>query len=580
MNLRRNGTILPLAAALFMGCAAGPQQEPADLVLRNGHVVTVDTALPEAEAIAVRGHGIVAVGTDEEIEAYIGESTRVIDLGGRLTIPGLIEGHGHFMSVGQQKLNLDLMQVRNWDEVVGMVAAAARDAAPDAWITGRGWHQEKWDRVPEPNVEGVPLHASLDSVSPDNPVQLTHASGHASFANRRALELAGIDRSTPDPEGGEIVRDAAGAPTGLLRETASGLVSRARARAEANRPESERLAEQRRVAELAAQEALANGVTTFVDAGVGFGTVDFYRTLESEGALPVRLYVMIRESNDRLEEHLPRYLMPAEENDYLTVRAIKVTIDGALGSHGAWLLEPYVDMPESVGIPTVPPERVARTAELAIANGFQLNVHAIGDRANREVLDIYERTFAANPDRADVRWRIEHAQHLHPEDIPRFGELGVIAAMQGVHATSDAPWIPRRLGDERARSGAYVWRSLMESGAIIANGTDAPVEHVSPIASFYSTVSRRTGAGEVFYPEQRMTREEALRSYTRNNAYATFADSSLGSLTPGKLADIVVLSKDIMRIPEEEIPTAQVDLTIVGGVIRYQRPETIAEDPS
>ncbi|HEX6136011.1 MAG TPA: amidohydrolase [Longimicrobiales bacterium] len=580
MNLRRNGMILPLAAVLFTGCASGPEQEPADLVLRNGHVVTVDTAQPEAEAIAVRGHGIVAVGTDEEIEAYIGGSTRVIDLEGRLAIPGFIEGHGHFMGVGQQKLNLDLMQVRNWDEVVGMVAAAARDAAADAWITGRGWHQEKWDRVPEPNVEGVPLHSSLDSVSANNPVHLTHASGHASFANRRALELAGIDRETPDPEGGEIVRDAGGNPTGLLRETASGLVSRARARAEATRPEAERLAEQRRIAELAAQEALANGVTTFVDAGAGFGTVDFYRTLEAEGALPVRLYVMIRESNDRLEQQLADYLMPAEENDYLTVRAIKVTIDGALGSHGAWLLEPYVDMPESVGIPTVPPERVARTAELAIAHGFQLNVHAIGDRANREVLDIYERTFAANPDRTDLRWRIEHAQHLDPADIPRFGRLGVVAAMQGVHATSDAPWIPRRLGDERARDGAYVWRSLMESGAIIANGTDAPVEHVSPVASFYSTVSRRTSTGEVFYPQQRMTREEALRSYTWNNAYATFAESSLGSLAPGRLADIVVLSKDIMRIPEDEIPTAQVDLTIVGGVIRYQRPETIADDRS
>ena len=548
------------------------------MVLLNGHVVTVDSTQPEAEAIAVRGHLIQAVGSTEDIEALIGPTTRVIDLNGRLAIPGFIEGHGHFMGVGERKLNLDLMQVRNWDEVVGMVAAAARDAAPGRWITGRGWHQEKWDRVPEPNVDGVPLHTSLDSVSPDNPVHLTHASGHASFANARALELAGIDRNTPDPAGGEIVRDADGNPTGLLRETASRLVSSARSRAEADRPEADRLAERRRVVQLAAEEALSKGITTFVDAGSGFGTVDFLKALEAEGALPLRLYVMIREPNDRLEQRLADYLMPAEENDYLTVRSIKVTIDGALGSHGAWLLEPYSDKPESVGIPTVPPETVARTAEIAIANGFQLNVHAIGDRANREVLDIYERTFAANPDRSDLRWRIEHAQHLNPADIPRFGELGVIAAMQGVHATSDAPWIPPRLGDERAKSGAYVWRSLLESGAIIANGTDAPVEDVSPIASFYSTVSRRTNTGEVFYPEQRLTREEALRTYTLNNAYATFAEDVVGSLTPGKLADITVLSKDIMTIPEEEIPTAQVDLTIVGGVIRYERPEAIARD--
>jgi hypothetical protein len=286
---------------------------------------------------------------------------------------------------------------------------------------------------------------------------------------------------------------------------------------------------------------------------------------------------MIREGNDRLAERLPQYLMPAEENDYLAVRSIKVTIDGALGSHGAWLLEPYEDMPSSTGLALVQPESVARTAELAIANGFQLAVHAIGDRANREVLDIYERTFAAHPDMADPRWRIEHAQHLHPDDIRRFGELGVVPAMQGVHATSDAPWIPKRLGEQRAREGAYMWQELMKSGAIIANGTDAPVEDVNPIVSFHSSVSRRTNTGDIFYPDQRMTREEALRSYTLNNAYAAFEEDVKGSITPGKLADIVVLSKDIMLVPEEEIPTAQVDVTIVGGEVRYRRAESVTQ---
>jgi predicted amidohydrolase YtcJ len=569
--------LVAMTAAVAAACSAAPQQEPADLVLRNGRVVTVDSAQPEAQAVAIRGHSIVAVGSNAEIGAYVGTGTEVIDLAGRLVIPGFIEGHGHYTGLGQAKMNLDLMNVQNWDEVVGMVAAATRDAPRDAWIVGRGWHQEKWDRVPEPAVEGVPLHTSLDSVSPNNPVLLTHASGHAAFANKRALDLGGVDRNTPNPAGGEIVKDADGNPTGLLRETAQRLVGSARTRAESGRSVEDREAESRRAVELAAAEALSKGVTTFVDAGTGFETIDFLRGLEAEGALPVRLYVMIRASNDQLEQHLPHYLMPAEENDYLVVRSIKVSIDGALGPHGAWLLEPYEDMPSSTGLALVQPESVARTAELAITNGFQLNVHAIGDRANREVLDIYERTFAAHPDQRDLRWRIEHAQHLHPSDIARFGTLGVIPAMQGVHATSDAPWIPRRLGEQRAREGAYMWRELLNSGAIIANGTDAPVEDVDPIASFYSSVARRTNTGDIFYGEQRMTREEALRSYTLHNAYAAFLEDHIGSITPGKLADIVVLSKDIMTVPEEEIPTARVDITIVGGEIRYRRADQVTQ---
>jgi predicted amidohydrolase YtcJ len=563
---------LVAALALLLGaCAAGPQQEPADLVLRNGHVVTVDESMPEAEAVAIRGHTIVAVGTNDEIAAFVGRGTRVIELDGRLVIPGFIEGHGHYMGVGQAKMNLDLMHVRNWDEVIGMVAAATRDAKQDAWIVGRGWHQEKWDRRHEPSVDGVPLHASLDSVSPNNPVYLTHASGHAAFVNRRALDLAGIDRTTPDPAGGEIVRDAQGNPTGLLRETAQGLVGRARARAEEGRTDADREAEARRAAQLAAQEALRHGVTSFHDAGVGFDMLDFFRQLEAEGELPVRLYVMIRAPNDQLEEKLAQYHMPAEENDFLVVRSIKVSIDGALGPHGAWLLEPYTDMPSSRGLALTTTESVARTAEIAIANGFQLNVHAIGDRANREVLDIYERTFNAHADHHDLRWRIEHAQHLHPRDIGRFASLGVIPAMQGVHATSDGPWIPVRLGEQRAREGAYMWRQLLDSGAVIANGTDAPVEDISPIMSFHASVTRQMADGQVFYGEQRMTREEALRSYTLSNAFAAFEEDVKGSITPGKLADIVVLSRNIMRVPEDEIPGAQADYTIVGGRVAYER---------
>jgi predicted amidohydrolase YtcJ len=567
----RNRRALIAGAALLLACGNGSSEEAADLVLRNGVIVTVDDARPEAQAVAIRGHTIVALGTDEEIGRYVGRRTQVIDLAGRLAIPGFIEGHGHFMGVGQAKMNLDLMNVRNWDEVVGLVAAASGDARRDAWIVGRGWHQEKWDRVPEPNVHGIPLHTSLDSVSPNNPVVLTHASGHMSFVNRRALELAGIDRSTPDPAGGEILRDAAGNPTGLLRQNAQGLVNRARSSAEQQRTQADRDAESRRAAQLAAEELLSKGVTSFHDAGATYGTIDFFRQLEDDDALPVRLYVMIRDSNEQHDQKLADYRMPAGENDYLVVRSIKVAIDGALGSHGAWLLEPYADRPGHTGFSTTPLQSVEHTAALAIANGFQLNIHAIGDRGNREVLNIYERAFQANPDQRDLRWRIEHAQHLHPDDISRFADLGVIASMQGIHATSDAPWIPPRLGPERARTGAYVWRSLMDAGAIIANGTDAPVEDVDPIASFHASVTRRTSSGDVFFGEQRMTREEALRSYTLNNAYAAFEEDAKGSITPGKLADIVVLSKNIMTVPDDEITTAQVDITIVGGQVRYQR---------
>lgn len=565
-----------MVSACRDGGAGASSGDAADLVLRNGKIVTVDSTMPEAQAMAVRGHSIIAIGTNEEIAKFVGDSTEVIDLQGRLAMPGFIEGHAHYMGVGEGKMRLDLMAVKNWNEVVGIVKGATADVAKDAWIIGRGWHQDKWDNVPQPNVEGIPLHASLDSVSPNNPVVLTHASGHAAFVNGRALQLAGIDRNTPNPAGGEIVKDARGEPTGLLRETAAGLVGAARARADSSRTEAERDAERRRMSELAAQEALSKGVTSFVDAGQGFATVDFMKKLEAEGKLPVRLYVMIRAGNDELEQKLSQYLMPEGENDFLTVRSIKVTIDGALGSRGAWLLEPYADLAGKTGLATVQPSVVQRTAELAIANGFQLNVHAIGDRANREVLNIYEGAFKANPDKKDLRWRVEHAQHLNPSDIPRFGALGVIPAMQGVHATSDGPWIATRLGEQRVNEGAYVWKSLMAGGALIANGTDAPVEDVNPITSFYSTVSRMMNTGQVLMPEQRLTREEALRSYTINNAFASFSEKTKGSLTVGKLADIVVLSKDIMTIPEAEIPTAVVDVTIIGGVVKYRRQGAIA----
>ncbi|MDH3403681.1 MAG: amidohydrolase [Acidobacteriota bacterium] len=569
-----------LAILLAGGCvpAAGPGvAEKADIVLRGGRVATVDEDLPAAQAVAIRGAWIAAVGSDAEVAPWIGPDTRVIELDGRLLTPGFIEGHGHFLALGDAELILDLTQASTWEDIVAMVAAAAAQTAPGEWIRGRGWHQEKWTEEPVPQVEGNPVHASLSAASPDHPVVLEHASGHASFANANAMALAGIGPDTAPPPGGEIVRDASGAPTGLLRETAQNLVWEVVAAARAERDPEAIEAEARRMVELAGAEALAHGVTSFHDAGVSFEAIDFFRRLEEEGALPVRLYAMVRSaSNDDLARRLDAYRSVAVGNDFLAVRAIKRQIDGALGSHGAWLLEPYADLPESVGLVLEPEDEIRETARLAIEHGYQLNTHAIGDRANRVVLDIYEEAFATRPSApggagADLRWRVEHAQHLDPADLRRFGPLGVIASMQGVHCTSDGSWVPQRIGAERARTGAYMWRSLIDGGVVIANGTDVPVERIDPIASFYASVSRRLPDGSLFYPEQAMTRDEALASYTINNAYAAFEEDLKGSIAVGKLADLAVLSKDILTVPAEEIPSAEVDLTIVGGEVRYER---------
>ncbi len=549
--------------ALLAAC--GAPDTAADLVLRGGKVATVNADQPYAEAVAVRADTIMAVGSSADMEALIGPGTEVIELDGAVVTPGLIEGHGHFLSLGRAKMILDLTSARTWDEIVAMVEAAAAEAAPGEWIQGRGWHQEKWDEVPEGAVEGNPVHQSLSAVSPQNPVYLGHASGHAAFVNAEAMRRGGISGETPNPDGGEIIKDMRGNPTGLLRETAQGLVGRALSEAEAEMTAEERDEQNRTMARLAADEALRHGITSFQDAGSGFGTIDFLKELNEEGALPVRLYVMIRAGNAALRARAADYRM---ETPHLTVRSIKRTIDGALGAHGAWLLEPYEDLPQSSGLNTSSMDSLAALAELAADIGFQLNVHAIGDRANREALDIFEQTFVERG-LDNHRWRVEHAQHLHPDDIPRFAELGVIASMQGIHATSDAPWVLRRLGEERARTGAYMWQSLWESGAVVTNGTDVPVEPIDAISSYYATVSRQLADGSVFYEDERLTREQALQSYTLNNAYAAFEEDVKGSIEVGKLADLTVLSQDILTVPAEAIRDTRVLYTIVGGEVLF-----------
>jgi predicted amidohydrolase YtcJ len=535
---------------------------PADLVLLGGNIITMDADRPRAEAVAARSGRIVAVGADADVRKLIGPGTRVIELAGRTVVPGFVESHGHFVGLGESKQVLDLTTADSWDTIIAMVRSAAERTPPGEWIVGRGWHQEKWRQRPEPSIEGLPVHDSLSRATPRNPVLLTHASGHMSFVNELALNLANITVQTPNPEGGEIVRQA-GEATGALRETAQRLVSGIR---DANSQQGRDID---RSIDLATAECLKYGITSFQDAGSSLGVIARLRERAEQGRLGVRLWVMIRDDNARIRQRIPQVRVIGAGEGFLTVRAIKRTLDGALGSHGAWLLEPYADMRMSTGLQTVSLDSLRETAQIAAAGDMQLCVHAIGDRANREALNVFEATFAVQPSSESRRWRIEHAQHLHPDDIPRFAKLGVIASMQGVHCTSDAVFVPERLGEERSRAGAYVWQSLLKSGAVLCNGTDAPVERVDPLPSFYASVTRKLADGRVFYPDQRMTREQALRSYTLDAAYAAFEEDVKGSLVPGKLADMAVLSRDILACDDEEIISTQIVHTIVGGKIAY-----------
>ena len=555
------GVVCPVSSSL--------SDEPADLVVLGAKVVTLDPRQPHAEAVAARDERIVAVGSNDDMGPLIGPQTQALRLTGQMVIPGFIEGHGHFVGLGQAQMMLDLRTAETWDDIVQQVRQAVSTAQAGEWIIGRGWHQAKWQRAPVPQVDGYPTHTELSAASPQNPVLLTHASGHMSIANAVAMQRAGVRTDTPDPRGGEIVRDASGAAIGVFRETAQGLVRREYSKAQRMRSADQRREDLLRAIQLAGQECLAKGVTSFQDAGSSFNTIRVFRSLADRSELPVRLWVMVRDANDRLARQLADYRMIGRANHRLTVRGIKRSIDGALGPHGAWLLAPYDDLPQSTGFNTSSVESIRETARLALAHGYQLCVHAIGDRANRETLNLFEEVFEKQPNGPSLRWRIEHAQHLHPNDIPRFAHLGVIASMQGVHCTSDAVYVIRRLGQRRAREGAYAWRSLLDSGAVVINGTDAPVEDVNPILSFYASVTRRLPSDVTFFAEQSMTRIEALRSYTVDAAYAAFEEDLKGVLAPGKLADLVVLTHDILNCPEEQILQAKVVYTVVGGKVAY-----------
>lgn len=545
------------------------------MLIYGGTIYTVDTTQTNIEAVAVKNNTIIFTGNLEDAEQYKSDQTELIDLKGKTMTPGLIEGHGHFMGLGYNELNLDLINTTSYQDIIDAVAERVKNAKPGEWITGRGWHQSKWDSLPEDMVKGFQTHNLLSKISPENPVYLRHASGHAGFANAKAMEVSGLQVLAKEGiknfkiEGGEVILDDFGRPTGVFNERAQTLITR---HIPKKTPETDIQA-----FELAVSACHKNGITSFHDAGIPKKTISLYEKMKLEGKMKTRIYAMLTGwDKDLLNEWYKKGIM-IDSNNLLTIRSVKLNCDGALGSRGAWLLEPYTDRPDHFGHETLPMEFVKETALSGLKNGFQVCAHAIGDRANREILDRYESALKELPEStSDHRFRIEHAQHLHPDDIPRFAKLKVIPAMQAVHMSSDRPWAIDRLGEKRIKEGAYMWQDLLQSGVPIVNGTDVPVEPLNPIASFYASVSRKTlkGTPEGGYePEQKMTREQALKSYTLDAAFGAFEENIKGSITVGKLADFTIYNQDLMTVDEGEVLNTEVVMTIFDGEIVYTKEE-------
>ncbi len=534
------------------------QQQPADQIIINAKVYTADVNRPVAEAFAVRGGRIVFVGSTRGALALAGPRTERVDLAGRTVIPGMVDAHAHLLGLGQALRTVNLVGTRSYDEVIARVAERAKTARPGEWIRGRGWDQNDWADT------RFPTHQALSRAVPNNPVYLTRVDGHAALVNAKALELAQVTAATPDPTGGRFIRDSAGNPTGVLVDGAQGVVGRVIPAASRTELREQTLA--------AIAEANRWGLTGIHDAGVDAEGIAVYEDLAREGKYDLRNYVMIRSNDSTLDAFMKRGRQIGLYDGRLWIRSIKLVADGALGSRGAALLEPYSDDPGNTGLITTTPERIKSVAVRALKAGFQVNVHAIGDRANRIVLDQFEAAFKEVPV-ADHRFRIEHAQILRYQDIPRFAELDVIPSMQGSHQTSDMYWVPNRLGWARSQ-GAYPWRSLLNSGVVIPNGSDFPVEAVNPLISFHSFFTRQDADNFPpggWFPEQRTTRQEALWSITLWPAYAAFMENESGTLTAGKYADFVVLDQDIMTVAPEEVLKTGVVMTVLGGRVVYRK---------
>jgi predicted amidohydrolase YtcJ len=560
-----------LSALIFFVCVlALAQNPPADLILKNANIYTVDERNPHAQAVAVKGDKILFVGSDANVQKYAGSNTRVLDLKGATVLPGLTDSHYHFLGVGARELSFNLEGTASLDDLLARVKERVASAKPGEWIVGRGWIETFW----KPPI--FPTRSDLDKVSPNNPVILGRADGHAAVANSAALKIAGIDRHTPNPFGGEISRDKGGEPNGMLLDHAQALVRSHVPSAAAPDPEQAALAADKR--------SLMLGWCEIQDPGGSWDDVAVYRKLYEQGTLKIRIYKAVYGPGPQADRLLQEGAQMGAFDHHLTIRSIKVISDGALGPRSAALLAPYSDDPSTSGFLTVKADSLRPMLIEALKRGIQVETHAIGDRANRFILDEYERAFRAVPvaERRviDPRWRVEHAQIVNPADLPRFAKLGVIPSMQPSHAIGDLFFAPRRLGMERL-NGAYAWQSMIKSGVVVPGGSDAPVERGEPMIEFYAAVARRplpsraAGASlQGWHPEEAMTRDQALKAFTIWPAYAAFEEDLKGSITPGKLADFTVLSADIMKVPEPEILNTKNLLTIVGGQIVYQAPES------
>ena len=544
----------------------------AHLVLLNGKIWTGEPmAVPErnapparfVEAVAVVDGRILATGTNDQIRAYVGKGTRVIDLGGKFAMPGFIDDHAHFMDGSFQLLEVDLKHTKSEAEFVRMIREKARTLKPGRWLLGGDWDEEAW-----PGAK-LPTRWMIDAVTPDNPVFIDRYDGHAVLANSLALKLAGVTKDTPEPTGGVIVRDAkTGEPTGVLKDAAEDLVGRVIPEptdAEMEEALKAGLAEARRV-----------GVTSVNDMNLSDNfprQIHLLRRAQIEGRLTCRFYEIT--PIEEWKKLAAAGISHGMGSDFIQMGAVKGFADGSLGSRTAWFFEPYTDDATNRGLPTPlmqPPAKMLAEVRGADAAGIQIAVHAIGDRANAEMLNIYQQVGGSDP--AAHRFRIEHAQHLRPQDIPRFGRMGIIASMQPYHAIDDGRWAEKRIGHERAKT-SYAWRSLLDSGAALAFGTDWPVAPLNPLPGIYAAVTRATLDGKHpggWFPEQRITLDEALRVYTQGSAFAEFAENQKGTIAPGKLADIIVLSDDLFSIPPEKIRDVHVLTTIVGGKMVYEAP--------
>lgn len=550
------------AGTFALGCnrtAPKLSSQKADLVLLNGKIVIVDKSFSFSQAVAVKGDKILAVGSDKQIKSHIGPKTEVIELTGRCVVPGLIDAHGHLYKLGLLLRSMDVRGTTSFEQIAKMVADRAMQTKPGEWIIGRSWDQNDWA------VKKMPTHELLSKAAPDHPVCLTRVDGHACIANKKAMELAGITKDTKEPSGGKILRDINGEPTGVFVDKAMGLVS-----GKIPKPSDEQI---RKAIELASESCLAVGLTGMHDAGCGLDMVEHYKYLIGQGKLGIRINVMLSNLDyDRAEDYEAKNMFDDFNNHQLRAKSVKLMIDGALGSRGAAMFEDYSDMAGNRGLLTDSYENVLRVARDGLRCGFQLCVHAIGDRGNRIVLDAFEQALKENP-KSDHRFRIEHAQTVSPEDIPRFKRLGVIPSMQPTHATSDMYWAGDRVGPERVK-GSYAWRKFLESGCVIPCGSDFPVEKNNPMLGIYAAVTRQDEKGWPeggWRPEERMTRQEVIRGFTIWAAQAAFQEDVLGSIEIGKLADMVVLSKDITSIEPKEILTTKADHTIVAGRVRYSR---------